>query len=118
MRRVSVVFLVTALALAGCGGSKGGYGDTGPLGATVQVLPDPVNVGKYDPNPVSVSVGDVIRWEFKDAANPHTVTAEDGSFDSNLEENGKSFSHQFTKAGTIKYKCTIHPTMLGTITVK
>lgn len=118
MRRLGVVFLVTvtALALTGCGNKSDKTECTGDV--TVQVLPDPVNTGKYDPNPVSASVGQTVKWEFKDAANPHTVTAEDGSFDSNLLDNGKSFCRKFSKAGTVKYKCTIHPQMLGTVTVK
>lgn len=117
MRRLGVVFLVTALATAGCGGSAPTPPE-GPIDATVQVLPDPTTVGKYDPSSTSVSVGQVIKWEFKDSANPHTVTADDGSFDSGLLDSGKSYTKKFTKAGTFKYKCTIHPQMLGTVTVK
>lgn len=120
MRRFLPIFLVVLLALAACGGSKDtGTDNNAPVEATVQVLPDPgPSVGKYDPKDVSVTVGKAIKWDFKDAANPHSVTADDNSFDSQLLESGKSWTHTFTKAGTFKYHCSIHAQMVGTITVK
>ncbi len=117
MRRLFPLMVVIVLPLAACGGGNQTDGP-GPAKATVQVLPDSVNVGKYDPTPVTVPVGDAIRWEWKDTANPHSVTADDNSFDSNLLDNGKSWTRKFTKAGTFKYHCSIHPQMLGTVIVQ
>ncbi len=31
---------------------------------------------------------------------------------------GQSFPFRFTTAGTFTYKCTIHPNMVGTVTVQ
>ncbi len=119
MRRLLPLLFVIPLALAACGGSSGDSGDTNvQVESTVQVVADPATVGKYDPNPVSVSVGKGIEWIFKDKDNLHTVTADDNSFNSELLGDGKSWKHKFTKAGTFKYHCTIHDKMVGSITVK
>jgi plastocyanin len=111
------------LALAACsgGGPKAAGCESGTTAdVTVQVLPipDPVMVGKYDPSTATVIAGKAVRWDFKDATNPHSVTADDNSFDSQLLDAGKSCTITFKKAGTFKYHCSIHATMLGTVEVK
>ena len=35
----------------------------------------------------------------------------------NIAANGGTYVHTFTSQGTFNYKCTIHPTMTGTVTV-
>ena len=83
----------------------------------------------FSPNPITAKVGDTITWTNNDVQ-PHTVTSGTGpsdpdkgkAFDSspNLNPliNAKAtFSHQFTQAGTFKYFCQIHPTMVGTVNV-
>ena len=48
---------------------------------------------------------------------PHTVTADDGSFDSGTLQPGESYSHTFQSAGMVPYHCSIHPFMTGSVTV-
>lgn len=65
----------------------------------------------------SVAVGDTVRWTF--AGEPHSVTSRDGVFDSGVTDPGGSFQFKFTKAGTYRYFCQVHPEqMFGTIVVK
>jgi plastocyanin len=71
---------------------------------------------KFSPAASSVHVGDTITWTNRDIA-PHTATAQDGSFNTGTINKDKSGSHTFTKAGTIPYICSIHPSMKGTVTV-
>jgi plastocyanin len=57
-----------------------------------------------------------------DASFSHTVTADDGSFDSGTLSSGKSFSYTFNTAGDFPYHCTFHggpggEGMAGTVTV-
>jgi plastocyanin len=40
-----------------------------------------------------------------------------GLFDSGTINNGASFSFTFNNKGTFNYKCSIHPSMNGTIIV-
>lgn len=65
---------------------------------------------------VTVTVGTTVTWTNRDD-DPHTVTADDKSFDSKGLGNGDSWSHTFTKPGTYPYHCSAHPFMKGTIIV-
>jgi plastocyanin len=66
---------------------------------------------------LAVSAGTTVVWVNEDAVQ-HTVTADDGSFDSGLIDPRASWSRTFTTAGTIAYHCTPHPFMKGTVTVR
>ena len=48
---------------------------------------------------------------------PHTVTADDGSFDSGRLDPGEQFSQTFDQPGTFTYHCGFHPEMQGSIVV-
>jgi len=67
----------------------------------------------FDPKTISVNVGDTITWT-NDGPSPHTVTADDASFDSGNLDKGATFSQTFTKAGTFAYFCKYHGSKGGT----
>ena len=71
----------------------------------------------FDPASVTAAVGSTVTWTNQDNT-AHTVTADDGSFDSKTIGNGQTFSQAFPTAGTFAYHCSIHSTMTATITVK
>lgn len=71
----------------------------------------------FQPAELTVNVGDTIVWKNTDIV-PHTVTAADGSFDSDEIKPGKSWKLVAKKAGTFAYACSPHPNMKGTFTVK
>jgi plastocyanin len=68
----------------------------------------------FAPATLRVHAGTEITWTNQDPA-PHTVTAEDGSFDSGQLDQGATFSA--TVEGAVTYVCQIHPTMRGSIEV-
>ncbi len=70
----------------------------------------------FQPASISVAVGSTVTWTNNDTTG-HTVTADDGSFDSGTVAPGASFGHTFDTAGTFTYHCNIHPSMTATITV-
>jgi|GEM_PF-1336498 len=75
----------------------------------------------FEPKTITIRVGDTVEWE-NEGQNPHTVTADDGSFDSGNLNSGDSFSHTFTKAGKYAYYCKYHGAaggvgMAGTVVV-
>ncbi len=70
----------------------------------------------FTPPTLNVTVGTQVSWTNTGPSN-HTVTANDGSFDSSTIQRNASFNFTFSKAGTFAYHCSIHPTMLGTVTV-
>lgn len=71
----------------------------------------------FGPAALAVAVGTTVNWHNNDGE-PHTVVSADGLFRSAALDTGESFSFKFTKAGTFKYVCTIHPRMVATVTVK
>jgi plastocyanin len=70
----------------------------------------------FGPN-ITVAAGSTVTWHNSDGE-PHTVVSADGLFRSAAIDTGETFSFKFTKAGTFKYVCTIHPRMVATVTVK
>jgi plastocyanin len=125
--KMGIVAAGSALVLAACGSPSGGGGSASctPSGGTiggsgptvVKVVSDPNTVGKFDPTPVSVTAGQSVEWDFTDSSAPHTVTADDGSFDSCSQNAGTKFVVTFSKAGDVKYHCTLHSQMLGDVKV-
>jgi plastocyanin len=70
----------------------------------------------FVPQEVVVKVGETVTWKNNDSS-AHTVTFNDGSFDSGVISSGKSKSHVFTKVGTYPYHCSLHPGMAGSVVV-
>lgn len=73
------------------------------------------NISYLQPK-IAVTVGTTLEWTNNDPL-PHTVTANDKSFNSGLIQPGKTFRHAFEKAGTFNYYCIPHPFMKGVIVV-
>jgi plastocyanin len=70
----------------------------------------------FKPKAISVSKGTKVKWVNKGAVS-HTSTSNSGLWNSGVIAPGGTFSHVFKKAGTFKYHCTIHPTMVGKVVV-
>src|SRR5215204_3550927 len=70
----------------------------------------------FEPGTVSVPVGATVTWT-NTGTRPHTVTADDGSFDSGRLDPGEQFSQTFDQPGTFTYHCGFHPEMQGSIVV-
>jgi plastocyanin len=77
-----------------------------------------VNIGDnfFDPPNAAVEPGSTITWT-NNGDEPHTVTADDGSFDSGVLNPGDSYTVAFDGQGTVTYFCAIHPQMRGSVTV-
>ncbi|MBR8836748.1 MAG: cupredoxin family copper-binding protein [Stigonema ocellatum SAG 48.90 = DSM 106950] len=71
---------------------------------------------KFDPAILKIHVGETVKFINGDEE-PHTVTAQDGSFDSKALDKDEAWTYTFTKTGKIPYICAIHPFMKGTVTV-
>jgi amicyanin len=71
----------------------------------------------FSPASLAIKTGDSVTWTNGDSV-PHTVTSDSGTeLSSSHLNNGQTYSHTFTAAGTYNYHCSIHPMMKGTITV-
>lgn len=74
-----------------------------------------INDFAFNPESVTVSAGDIVRWTNLDSA-AHTVTGP--NFDSGTLQEGESYEFLFTDAGTYEYYCSLHPSMRGTVIVE
>jgi plastocyanin len=103
---------VAALALSSCGSDE----PTTPAAAPVP--DDGYLVQDYTFTPITASPGQVVRVLDGDDE-PHTVTAEDGSFDTgSFDKTEPGTFTAPTKPGTYAFICSIHPSMHGTLTVR
>jgi plastocyanin len=70
----------------------------------------------FDPDTITVEVGDTVVWTNEDSAR-HNVTADDDSFVSDNLAEGETFRHTFEEAGTFDYVCTLHSGMTASVEV-
>jgi plastocyanin len=121
-----VLCAVVALAVAGCGSSSDSGSSSSAGSASTPAASSSSSSGgvaikmqniAFDPKAVTVKVGQKVTWTNDDSVD-HNVTSQSGeTIKSQNFGKGATFSFTPTKAGTIKYVCTIHPGMDATLTV-
>jgi plastocyanin len=116
-RRIAAMTLAVVALLAGCGSSSKKSTATtttaaasGPAPAATVTLK---NIA-FEPKSVSIKTGDTVEWKWDDGAIAHNVVGPD--FKSPTQTKG-TFRHTFTSAGSVKFDCTLHPGMSGTVEV-
>jgi plastocyanin len=62
---------------------------------------------EFQPKELRVKTGTTVTWT-NGGSSSHTVTADDGSFESPTLARGKTYSHKFDKPGTYPYHCAFH----------
>jgi plastocyanin len=106
---------LTVVILLGCAFAQPITGtssqDQTPSNATVQI-----SLASYQPDSLTVPAGTTVTWNNRDVVR-HTVTSDEGLFDSGRLGSGESFSYTFKEPGTFNYHCTIHTFMHGTVIV-
>jgi plastocyanin len=128
------ILILLTLGLVACGGSDDDTTTTqvetttdttseepsgnapAPSGEAVRAAKVRIVDFSYEPDPVTIQVGGKVIWQNEDS-DPHTATADDGSFDTGTIKEGKIKSETFKDAGTYSYFCEIHPSMHGTVEV-
>ena len=70
----------------------------------------------FSPDQMTVAPGTTVTW-VNDGQQPHTSTADDGTWDSGTLQPGDDYSFTFDQPSTYTYHCSIHPDMTATITV-
>ena len=71
----------------------------------------------FIPATLEIGVGTTIAWTNNDQM-AHSVTSDDGSWDSGLIEPGATWQRTFETPGSFAFHCTPHPFMKGVVTVK
>jgi plastocyanin len=70
----------------------------------------------FDVADIAIEPGTTVLW-INEGKVPHTVTADDGSFDSGELNPGDSYIVTFLGSGRLSYHCQLHSEMVGSVTV-
>lgn len=112
--------------LAACGDSNAPNTPVAPTSAPSAAAPAASPAGAnnvtianlaFTPASVTIAPGQTMTWTNKDSTT-HTVTADNGAWDSKNLTAGATFQQKFDQAGTFTYHCNIHSSMKGTVVVK
>jgi len=114
-----IILAAAALMAPACGSSSSS--PTTPSGAaadvTIQIQGDRGN-SSYAPDPTTMKVGQTVAWHNADST-AHDSTQDQGKFQTGTVNAGATSAPiTMSTAGTFTYHCTIHPGMVGTITVQ
>jgi plastocyanin len=88
-------------------------------GATAAVAVNETDALVFDPNAVTVKVGDVVQWKNGGAQVHNVVFGSQKTLNSPTMSGGDTFEVKFTVAGSYSYVCSFHVTqgMTGKVTV-
>jgi plastocyanin len=118
MRKVlsGVVVLLLAAGLVACGDDDDDSGSEASEGEenTVQVT---ASGTAFDPTTATATAGEVYFEVTNEDAFEHTFTIDDADVDIHLDANGSGEAEADLEAGTYEWRCTIHSSMKGTLTV-
>jgi len=81
--------------------------------------PNSVNIGDdfFNPGSLTVTAGTTVTWTNR-GNRGHTVTSDQGAFDSGTLNPGSTFSFTFKDKGTFSYHCNFHSGMAAKIVVE
>lgn len=120
--RLALVALLLSVSVA-CGSSSTSAPSPTPspsgtgVAASIVSGASTMTTTAYAPNPISVSIGGNVTWTNSDSTT-HTSVANGGAWNSGSIAPGGKFSNTFSSAGTFPYHCSLHPGMVGTVTVQ
>jgi plastocyanin len=84
------------------------------------VATDKVTIANFafSPADITVKMGTAVTWTNTDSVD-HTVTETDGKTGPQSQDlaKGQSYSFTYNAVGTYKYHCSVHPDMIGVVTV-
>ena len=114
--RLSAValILVASVALVAYGTTAGTPSSAAAAGSIQNAVT--ISNFAFTPATITVPVGTKVTWTNQDSTD-HTVTSDDGLFDSGHIATGATFSFTFTTAGTFPYHCSIHTSMTTKVIV-
>lgn len=86
-------------------------------GAGAESADVPIRDFAFEPSEIRIRPGETVRWVNEDPV-VHTVTADDGAFDSGPIQPGEGYSRRFDEPGEYPYHCTPHPFMKAVVIVE
>lgn len=85
--------------------------------AASAAVPVDIQFQAFSPSPVDVLPGEAVEWT-NVSERRHTVTADNGSFDSGDVFGGDQFEVTYGEVGSFPYHCRVHPGMTGEVDVR
>jgi plastocyanin len=115
--RLSIVAAVFAVAASACGSSSSSTAPTTSADVTIGIVG--INAASsFSPNPTTMKVGQSVAFKNNDTI-AHDATQDAAKFNTGtLGAGATSAAIAMATAGTFTYHCSIHPGMIGTITVQ
>lgn len=110
--RSILAVIVVILLLSACSKSN----DTAGSGSSNDPYTIYMKGSVFSAASLTVPLGTKVTWVNNDNMT-HTVTANDGSFNSGDIAAGGSYSYTFNSTGTVAYHCIYHSSMTGTVIV-
>jgi plastocyanin len=114
--------LALPVLLAACGGGGGGGGAKTQAASSEPCPSGAVTIHMaglaFNPEKATAKVGDKVCWVNDDDAQHDAVDESSGRFTSELFQTGMTFTWTADKAGTVKYVCTVHPSMTGELVIQ
>ncbi len=110
MKKKTLLIIAFFAVLLGTSACKKDEGDPGANEVWIKDM-------GFSPSSKTVALNTTITWTNKDGTT-HTVTSNNGQFDSGHIGDGGTFSFKFDSVGTYAYHCTLHSSMNGTIIVQ
>ena len=111
--KASIATLVVASIVIAAAGNARSVAATAPTTTKAVAISDYT----FKPATLTIPAGTRVVWTNKDD-DPHTVTADNGSFDSKGLGQGDSYARVFSKPGRYPYHCSAHPFMKGVVVVE
>ncbi len=111
-RRYAIAGLAVVAAALPLAGVTGIAGAAGSKTVTLQDI-------AFDAKRLSVSKGTRVTFAFRDDGTTHNVTSVGRRrFATIADRSAGAASRTFSRTGTYRYECTLHPGMTGRITVR
>src|SRR5262245_32330560 len=108
---LALAVLAAAVLVAACGGKGNRDAEPVALASDTIVMKD----SEFRQNHATVPIGTTVTWQ-NDDQYPHDVSF-DGGPESGTLDGGATYRRTFDAAGQFDYECTIHPGMVGRVTV-
>ena len=114
---IAIAILAFLVAfMNGCGSSSSDNGNSDGI-TPVETNVVTISGLAFVPISIKISPGTTVTWTNQGSVS-HTVVSDTNLFKSANLNKGQSFQFKFDTNGTFSYKCSIHPSMQGTVFVQ
>ena len=109
---------VLVLALSACGSDGNKEAAEGPTAGGAVTDKIDVKDFAFKPDPATVKAGTAVTWTFSDDVDHNVEAVGESELKKSPDlKSGKTYAFTFTKPGEVKYRCSIHNSMTGSLTV-